>query len=176
MKKTLLIILIISIIFINNCIAGTCGSGCLNGGTCNSNNNQCTCTNQWTGDNCSTKKIQVYSIFPSYTDGGEVIFYGWFTANSPITILIGSQTCTPTLVATDQIKCNIGAGNGVKDISITQAGYTWFSPNSYEYVIRPTTPSNCPTNCSNRGYCGAGRCVCDFGYWGDNCQLGNGYQ
>ena len=28
---------------------------------------------------------------------------------------------------------------------------------------------DCPNNCSNKGTCDFGRCVCDYGYWGENC-------
>ncbi|KAK5578932.1 hypothetical protein RB653_008607 [Dictyostelium firmibasis] len=90
-----------------------------------------------------------------------------------IIILIENFNHVFLTLINDQITCNIGAGTGVKDISITQSGYTWFAQNAFEYVVRPNIPNTCSTNCSNRGYCGDNHCICNSNYWGDNFQYGN---
>ncbi|KAM9968023.1 hypothetical protein ACTFIW_002454 [Dictyostelium discoideum] len=160
-----------------------CSSDCsspLNQGSCNNQTGICQCKPNYQGSNCKIPSHYITSVIPCSIDGGEVLISGWFGNNndgthllSSYNIVIGSLDCIVTSINETEIKCNLGAGTGTKNIKIINS----INPNvifngnglfNYQNPIK-----TCPNSCTslNNGKCNSntGECQCNDKFIGFDC-------
>ncbi|KAM9956510.1 hypothetical protein ACTFIR_003228 [Dictyostelium discoideum] len=160
-----------------------CTSDCsspLNQGSCNNQTGICQCIPNYQGSNCKIPSHYITSVIPCSIDGGEVLINGWFGNNNDSThllssynIVIGSLDCIVTSINETEIKCNLGAGTGTKNIKIINS----INPNvifngnglfNYQNPIK-----TCPNSCTslNNGKCNSntGECQCNDKFIGFDC-------
>ncbi|EAL67486.1 hypothetical protein DDB_G0280029 [Dictyostelium discoideum AX4] len=160
-----------------------CTSDCsspLNQGSCNNQTGICQCIPNYQGSNCNIPSHYITSVIPCSIDGGEVLINGWFGNNndgtnllSSYNIVIGSLDCIVTSINETEIKCNLGAGTGTKNIKIINS----INPNvifngnglfNYQNPIK-----TCPNSCTslNNGKCNSntGECQCSDKFSGFDC-------
>ncbi|KAK5576199.1 hypothetical protein RB653_007340 [Dictyostelium firmibasis] len=159
------------------CLDPSCGSGDIKHGQCNYIDGTCECNLYWLGENCTLTNHYVSSVEPSTTLGGLVTLFGSFgNVHKGLSIKIGKLECNPILSNTsDTIKCIIGAGKGVQNITVIQNDVTWIGINQYLYTNNKTKP-NCFNNCTNpsQGICGSnGQCQCFSEWTGFDCSSPN---
>ncbi|KAN0024365.1 hypothetical protein ACTFIV_008771 [Dictyostelium citrinum] len=150
------------------CQDPTCGGI----GICDIKTGQCDCGLLFTGISCELPAHWVSSIEPPKESGGIVILNGYFSnQHSNLSVLIGGETCiisTTSLPTISNITCSIGAGVGIKNISVSQNTVTWFSNSMFQYY---NENFNCPNDCSNHGSCNSntGICICTGDWSGFDC-------
>ncbi|EAL67473.1 hypothetical protein DDB_G0280003 [Dictyostelium discoideum AX4] len=160
-----------------------CTSDCsspLSQGSCNNQTGICQCIPNYQGLNCNIPSHYITSVIPCSIDGGEVLINGWFGNNndgthllSSYNIVIGSLDCIVTSINETEIKCNLGAGTGTKNIKIINS----INPNvifngnglfNYQNPIK-----TCPNSCTslNNGKCNSntGECQCNDKFIGFDC-------
>ncbi|KAM9949787.1 hypothetical protein ACTFIT_011010 [Dictyostelium discoideum] len=101
-----------------------CKSDCsqyLNQGSCNNQTGICQCSTNYQGSDCAIPIVNITSVIPCTIDGGEVSIIGWFGSDNTLTLAsynvsIGILDCIITSINQTVIKCNLGAGEGTKDI------------------------------------------------------------
>ncbi|KAN0034428.1 hypothetical protein ACTFIV_000937 [Dictyostelium citrinum] len=158
----------------HQCLDPTCGSDALNKhGQCNYLDGTCNCNLNWVGENCTIPNHYVSSVEPSTTLGGLVVLYGWFgDIHNLLSIKIGKLDCNPILpYNNDTIKCTVGAGIGIQNITFTQNALTWIGINKYLYINNNNKPT-CLNHCtnSNQGVCQSnGQCQCYSEWTGFDC-------
>ncbi|EGC38080.1 hypothetical protein DICPUDRAFT_29272 [Dictyostelium purpureum] len=118
-----------------------------------------------------TKQQYVSSIEPSTVDGGKVVLHGDFGEyHDNLTVSIGNLECDVISVNETVIECDIGPGEGVKDVVVFQNSFTWSGLQIYQYI---SNQISCPNNCtnSNQGACdlNIGICTCTNGFTGLDC-------
>ncbi|KAM9952024.1 hypothetical protein ACTFIT_002711 [Dictyostelium discoideum] len=136
-------------------------------GVCQSDGS-CKCSDsKWFGVDCSKQFHYISSVLPSTTSGGEASFIGLFSdSHDNISISIGGLDCPILLNTSSLIKCNASAGIGIKNVTLTQNGYTFTALDIYKY-IEISTSLQCPNKCSNNGICNSTTGIC-------NCKIGFG--
>ncbi|KAM9991269.1 hypothetical protein ACTFIZ_004660 [Dictyostelium cf. discoideum] len=160
------------------CLDPTCGGGgskINKHGECNYLKGICNCYLNWFGENCTIPNHYVSSVEPSTTLGGLVKLFGWFgDLHDGLSIKIGKLDCDLILpIYNDTINCEIGSGNGIQNITITQNGITWIGINKYLYINNDIKP-NCLNNCTNQGICSSnGQCQCYSDWTGFDCSSPN---
>ncbi|KAN0038956.1 hypothetical protein ACTA71_001149 [Dictyostelium dimigraforme] len=151
---------------------------CNDNGECDFETGICSCfpNSSFTGPACSIPDHYISSVIPSFEEGGEAIFNGWFgDTHSNITLTIGDRLCSPILLnSSTTIICNATAGSGIKNVILTQNHLTYKASNIYLYKTHNKS-LQCPNQCSNRGTCNNGQCTCNKGFGSFDCStLSNG--
>ncbi|EGC37847.1 hypothetical protein DICPUDRAFT_76524 [Dictyostelium purpureum] len=146
---------------------GNCSSD-VSKGFCNIMYGLCICSPNWFGRNCEKPMANVSFIVPSSTLGGVVLINGFFgDIHTDLIVEIGNLECYVNFVRSDLINCTLGAGRGVKNVAVTQNGYSWMGLSAYKYQ---EPHISCFNNCSNNGEClENGICSCYKDYKGIDC-------
>ncbi|KAM9968025.1 hypothetical protein ACTFIW_002456 [Dictyostelium discoideum] len=149
-------------------------------GWCNNQTGTCQCMPNYQGSNCKIPSHYITSVIPCSIDGGEVLISGWFGKNndgthllSSYNIFIGSLDCIVTSINETEIKCNLGAGIGTKNINIINSKNpnVIFNGNGLFNYQNPI--KTCPNSCTslNNGRCNSntGECQCNDNFRGFDC-------
>ncbi|KAM9956509.1 hypothetical protein ACTFIR_003227 [Dictyostelium discoideum] len=149
-------------------------------GLCNNQTGTCQCMPNYQGSNCKIPSHYITSVIPCSIDGGEVLINGWFGNNndgthllSSYNIFIGNLDCIVTSINETEIKCNLGAGIGTKNINIINSKNpnVIFNGNGLFNYQNPI--KTCPNSCTslNNGRCNSntGECQCNDNFRGFDC-------
>ncbi|EGC33916.1 hypothetical protein DICPUDRAFT_35951 [Dictyostelium purpureum] len=150
-----------------------CQSNCSKNGFCVTNNATCSCFSKWTGSECSLPIQSISSIDPCTSSGGQVIIHGWFgDVHEDPSITIGNLPCSSPQFTSDTIVCQLGGGDGTKDVVITQNGVQVVFKNRFQY-LNYNYP--CLNDCTSplHGTCNTtiGSCICKDSWTGFDCSL-----
>ncbi|KAK5579008.1 hypothetical protein RB653_008684 [Dictyostelium firmibasis] len=149
---------------------------CNDNGECNFETGICSCysNSSFTGSDCSIPDQYISSVDPSFEEGGQAIFNGWFgDIHSNVTLIIGDKQCTSIIFnSSNTLTCNAPAGKGIKNLILSQNGITYKANNIYLYKNNNKL-LECPNQCSNKGKCNTtnGQCICNKGYSYFDCSL-----
>jgi hypothetical protein len=117
--------------------------------------------------------IQVDNLTPNHgspSGGTAVIVNGSGFGDTPgLACAFGTSVVKATFGSAQQVACVAPAGqpDSSVDVKVTLDGTT-FSASSASFRY---DAAQCPTaNCDGHGVCLAGKCVCNAGFSGDNCQ------
>ncbi|EAL62906.1 hypothetical protein DDB_G0289113 [Dictyostelium discoideum AX4] len=153
---------------------------CNDKGECDFETGICSCfsNSSFTGPACSIADHYISSVIPSFEEGGDAIFNGWFgDEHINLTLTIGDKQCTPILSnSSTSITCKAKPGSGIKNVILFQNDLTYTANNIYLYKTQNKT-LQCPNQCSNKGTCNSttGECKCYKGYGSFDCStLSNG--
>ncbi|KAK5579817.1 hypothetical protein RB653_009504 [Dictyostelium firmibasis] len=143
--------------------SGQCICNCHDKGSCDIRNRVCKCETFWLGDECTIPDHYVSSVNAPNILGGNVTLIGWYGYDhvNP-SVFIGTLECKPIYeISTSTIICYVGAGSGVKSVTVIQNGHSWTGQNIFLYN---NTIMNCPNDCTNStmGICDQriGQCNC----------------
>ncbi|KAN0036010.1 hypothetical protein ACTA71_005308 [Dictyostelium dimigraforme] len=146
-------------------------------GTCNVYTGDCICDSKTSGSNCSTSRIYINSIDSTTVNGGTTILNGYFgnskittTINNP-SIKIGDLQCNNIIKSNETtIKCDIGPGEGIKDVILIDDDLSFIGKQLFQYT---KIILSCPNNCTSpsNGLCNTatGVCSCFNGFTGITC-------
>ncbi|KAM9992753.1 hypothetical protein ACTFIY_010201 [Dictyostelium cf. discoideum] len=160
-----------------------CTSDCslsLTQGSCNNQTGICQCVPNYQGSNCTIPSHYITSVIPCSIDGGEVLINGWFGNNndgthllSSYNIVIGILDCIVTSINETEIKCNLGAGTGTKNIKIINSINPSVIFNGKGLFNYQNPIKTCPNSCTslNNGKCNSntGECECNDKFSGFDC-------
>ncbi|KAM9992751.1 hypothetical protein ACTFIY_010199 [Dictyostelium cf. discoideum] len=160
-----------------------CTSDCslpLSQGSCNNQTGICQCVPNYQGSNCTIPSHYITSVIPCSIDGGEVLINGWFGNNndgthllSSYNIVIGILDCIVTSINETEIKCNLGAGTGTKNIKIINSINPSVVFNGKGLFNYQNPIKTCPNSCTslNNGKCNSntGECQCNHKFSGFDC-------
>ncbi|KAM9968217.1 hypothetical protein ACTFIW_002653 [Dictyostelium discoideum] len=118
-----------------------CNSDCsqpLNQGSCNNQTGICQCSTNYQGSDCAIPIVNITSVIPCTIDGGEVSIIGWFGNDNTLSLTsynvsIGILDCIITSINQTVIKCNVGAGEGTKDIKIINPDVMYIAYGLFKY-------------------------------------------
>ncbi|KAK5584753.1 hypothetical protein RB653_006370 [Dictyostelium firmibasis] len=111
-------------------------SKCSNHGTCDTTIGSCICDTQTKGLGCEQSRLIIESVDPTKTDGGRTTIIGYFgVPTSKLSIKIGDLQCTNIKVLNETtLDCDIGAGEGTHNVTITDNDLSYTAINMFEYV------------------------------------------
>ncbi|KAK5583917.1 hypothetical protein RB653_005522 [Dictyostelium firmibasis] len=143
------------------------------GGRCNDTIGTCVCNDEALGIDCKTLNLQLTSVNHTFVSGGQVFLNGDFSKvnHLALNVEIGGQQCIdPKLNSLFTIlQCKIGAGEGIKNITITSGKLSFTKDGAFQYQYY-----TCQNSCSPpHGSCNIynGECLCDNETFGNNCQF-----
>ncbi|KAN0036009.1 hypothetical protein ACTA71_005307 [Dictyostelium dimigraforme] len=150
--------------------------------TCNVYTGDCICDSKTSGSNCSTSRIYINSIDSTTVNGGTTILNGYFgnsttttttttTIINNLSIKIGDLQCNNIIKSNETtIKCDIGPGEGIKDVILIDDDLSFIGKQLFQYT---KIILSCPNNCTSpsNGLCNTatGVCSCFNGFTGINC-------
>ncbi|EGC31679.1 hypothetical protein DICPUDRAFT_9634, partial [Dictyostelium purpureum] len=131
------------------------------------NSTSCNCLNGNSGQFCEfSPYLYVSSVYPAYESGGLVELAGSFShVHKNLSVSIGSYMCYVIEITPYSIKCNIEgflSYSNFYDISISQ--------NYMEYTGHNIYKPNLMKPCFY-GVLIGNECVCDNGWYGENCEM-----
>ncbi|KAK5583915.1 hypothetical protein RB653_005520 [Dictyostelium firmibasis] len=150
-----------------------CSNDCTPGGRCNDTIGTCVCNDEALGIDCKTLNLQLTSVNQTFVSGGQVFLNGDFSKvnHLALNVEIGGQQCIdPKLNSLFTIlQCKIGAGEGIKNITITSGKLSFTKDGAFQYQYYTCTNSCSPPHGSCNIY--NGECICDNETFGNNCQF-----
>lgn len=148
-------------------------------GTCNRVTGECECDSQTNGKGCELSRIYINSVDSTTINGGTTYLHGYFgiynttttTTSQRLSIKIGELQCKNIQVINDStIQCDIGPGEGIKDVTIIDMDISYTGKQIFQYTkIKHSCPNDCTS--SSNGICNTdlGICTCINGFTGFNC-------
>ncbi|KAN0029863.1 hypothetical protein ACTA71_008000 [Dictyostelium dimigraforme] len=105
-------------------------------GKCDNGNGNCKCDSQTKGLTCEESRLSIESVNSINSKGGTINIIGYFgTPTSSLTIKIGESQCTNIKVLNETtLTCEIGKGEGIHNITITDRDLSFTATNKFQYL------------------------------------------
>jgi len=111
----------------------------------------------------------ISAVDPPSKRGGQAVFWGDFGLDNtlPVYLLVGEENCVNIQFNQARLSCNLGPGEGLKQITVSLNGTIWkSSPTGFNYL---EDEKQCLNECNSHGKCSYGSCYCFEGYGGTDC-------
>ncbi|KAN0028272.1 hypothetical protein ACTFIV_010112 [Dictyostelium citrinum] len=105
-------------------------------GICDTHTLDCICDTQTKGLSCEESRLLIETVEPTSKEGGTTTITGYFgVTTSLLSIKIGNSQCNNIQRESDsKLKCDIGAGEGTHNVTITDDDLSYTGVGMFQYV------------------------------------------